>query len=216
MLTMNCQAILFDLDGTLVDSATRVQRLWLNWSRKHAIDPQYLLEVMHGRRADETIRIVAPHLSVQDEFLTLEEEEILDMDGVQPYSGAQELLSQLSSKQWAIVTSGTRRVAGARLRHVGLPTPDVFITAEDVTSGKPAPDGYLLAARRLNLEPRDCVVIEDAPAGIQAGKAAGMRVIATRTTLTREALSQADNVIHHLSDIKLLVTPSEISIRFKE
>lgn len=214
MSLLKCKAILFDLDGTLVDSATRVQRLWLDWSRKHDIDPHFLLEVMHGRRADETIRIVAPHLPEQEEFLALEEEEILDMDGVRPYPTAAELLSQLSARQWAIVTSGTRRVAGARLAHVGLPAPDVFITADDVTRGKPAPDGYLLAARRLELDPADCVVIEDAPAGIQAGKAAGMRVIAVGTTLAEEALNLADVVIGQLTEINLTVSPGEIQIHF--
>ena len=132
-----------------------------------------LLEVMHGRRADETIRMVAPHLSVQDEFLALEAEEIADMEGVRPYP-AKELLDRLAPGQWAIVTSGTRRVAEARMRHVELPTPRVFITADDVNVGKPAPDGYLLAASRLNLKPTDCIVVEDAPAGIQAGKSAGL------------------------------------------
>ena len=214
MSLLKCKAILFDLDGTLVDSATRVERLWLDWSRKHDIDPHYLLQVMHGRRADETIRIVAPHLPVQEEFQTLEAEEILDMDGVRPYARAHALLSQLSARQWAIVTSGTRRVAGARMAHVGLPAPDVFITADDVTRGKPAPDGYLLAARRLGLDPAECVVIEDAPAGIQAGRASGMRVIAVGTTLAEEALSLADVVIGKLAEIRLTVSPGEIQIRF--
>ena len=215
MSNLTCKAILFDLDGTLVDSATRVQRLWLEWSRKHNLDQNFLLEVMHGRRADETIRIVAPHLSIQEEFLALEENELLDMDGVRPYASAAELLSQLSPRQWAIVTSGTKRVAEARLNHVGLPRPVVFVTAGDVQAGKPAPDGYLLAARRLERDPLDCVVIEDAPAGIQAGKAAGMRVIAVGTTLTGDPLRQADAVIDQLSEIKLTVTPAEIQIHLK-
>jgi sugar-phosphatase len=214
MPTLNCKAILFDLDGTLVDSATRVQRLWLDWSRKHDIDQQFLLEVMHGRRADETIRIVAPHLSVQEEFLALEEEELLDMEGVRPYSTAGDLLSRFSPRQWAIVTSGTKRVAEARLNHVGLPRPAVFITAGDVQAGKPAPDGYLLAARLLGLEPAECVVIEDAPAGIQAGKAAGMEVIAVGTTLTEDALRLADVVIGQLSELRVSVSPTEIHIHF--
>jgi|SoiMethySBSTD1v2_1073268.scaffolds.fasta_scaffold24899_4 mannitol-1-/sugar-/sorbitol-6-phosphatase len=216
MLTLNCQAILFDLDGTLVDSAIRVQRLWIEWSQRRGIDTGSLLEVMHGRRADETIRMVAPHLSVQDEFLALEAEEIADMEGVRPYPSAGELLGTLSSRQWAIVTSGTRRVAEARMRHVGLPTPKVFITADDVNVGKPAPDGYLLAASRLNLKPTDCIVVEDAPAGIQAGKSAGMRVIAVASTLTREVLRQADVAIHHLSEIKLRSTSQGIQIRVEQ
>jgi mannitol-1-/sugar-/sorbitol-6-phosphatase len=216
MFTLNCQAILFDLDGTLVDSAVRVQRLWEKWGRKHGIAPGYLMEVMHGRRADETIRIVAPHLSVQDEFRALEAEEIADMEGVRPYTSAGELLGMLSPRQWAIVTSGTRRVAGARMKHVGLPMPEIFITADDVKSGKPAPDGYLLAATRLNIKPSECVVIEDAPAGIQAGKSAGMRVIAVASTLTSNVLSQADIAVRHLSEIKLLQTAQEIQIRVQQ
>ena len=102
------------------------------------------------------------------------------------------------------------------MKHVGLPTPKVFITADDVKAGKPAPDGYLLAASRLNLKPTDCVVIEDAPAGIQAGKSAGMRVIAVASTLTRQALSQADVAIHHLSEINLLSTSQGIQIRVEQ
>ena len=209
-----CQAILFDLDGTLIDSASRVQRLWLGWAKKHGIDPRSLLEVMHGRRADETIRIIAPHLSVQVEFRALEAEEISDMAGVRSYPRARDLLRQLNPEQWAIVTSGTRRVATARMRHVGLPEPKVFITARDVRAGKPAPDGYLLAADRLGVKPADCVVIEDAPAGIQAGKSAGMKVIAVSTTLSDEALSQADVVVPHLSDIQFQVSGQRISIQF--
>ena len=183
MQTLNCRAILFDLDGTLVDSAFRVQRLWLEWGKRHGIDPQSIMGVMHGRRAGETIQIVAPHLSVNDELAILEDDEITDMGGVKPYASAQVLLSQLSAKQWAIVTSGTQRVASARLKHVGLPTPEIFITAEDVNAGKPAPDGYLLAASRLNVQPFDCVVVEDAPAGLQAAKAAAT-VPSTATTGT--------------------------------
>jgi len=214
MYTINCQAILFDLDGTLVDSAARVQRLWEVWGRKHGITPAFLMEVMHGRRADETIRIVAPHLSAQEEFRALEAEEIADMEGVRSYPSAEKLLGSLAPHQWAIVTSGTKRVAEARMRHVGLPKPEVFITADDVKAGKPAPDGYLLAASCLQVKPSDCVVIEDAPAGIQAGKSAGMRVIAVASTLTVEALNQADFAVKHLSKIHLHNTEAGIQIQF--
>lgn len=216
MLTLNCQAILFDLDGTLIDSAIRIQRLWQDWGKRHGISPQFLMEVMHGRRAGETISIVAPHLSLQDEVEALEIIETSDMDGVRPYASAGDLLDKLSAKQWAIVTSGTLRVASARMKHVGLPMPDIFITGDDVKEGKPAPDGYLLAAERLNVKPADCVVVEDAPAGIRAGKAAGMKVIAVASTLSREALSQADVVVQHLADIKINVSNREIYFEFKQ
>src|SRR5215216_44551 len=215
MSDLNCQAILFDLDGTLVNSAFRVQRLWLEWGKRHGIDPQSIMGVMHGRRAGETIRIVAPHLSAEDELNILENEEISDIAGVRPYSSARDLVNKLSSNQWAIVTSGTRRVASARLKYVDLPTPEVFITAEDVKAGKPAPDGYLLAASRLNVSPSDCVVVEDAPAGIHAGKSAGMRVIAIASSISKEALSQADIVIQQLADLRLHVTSSNINIQWK-
>lgn len=214
MLTLNCQAILFDLDGTLIDSAVRIERLWQEWGAQHGIAPQFLMQVMHGRRAGETISIVAPHLSLKDELDALESIEIADMNGVRLYPSTADLLSRLSSKQWAIVTSGTLRVASARMKHVGLPIPDIFITADDVLAGKPAPDGYLLAAKRLGVNPADCVVVEDAPAGIQAGKAAGMKVIAVASTLAKDALGQADAVVQHLAELDLHVTARKIQIQF--
>jgi haloacid dehalogenase superfamily, subfamily IA, variant 3 with third motif having DD or ED/haloacid dehalogenase superfamily, subfamily IA, variant 1 with third motif having Dx(3-4)D or Dx(3-4)E len=215
MSSLNCKAILFDLDGTLIDSAFRIQRLWADWGKRHGIPARSILEVMHGRRADETIRLVAPHLPLQDEVYALETDEVSDMDGVNPYSSAKDLLSKLSLRQWAIVTSGSLRVASARVRHVGLPTPEVFITADDVRIGKPAPDGYLLAANRLHVHPAECVVIEDAPAGIQAGKAAGMKVIGVASSRLPEELSQADVVVHQLADMDLHTTSSGIGIYFK-
>lgn len=213
--TLHCQAILFDLDGTLVDSAFRVQRLWREWGARHGIDPQRIMEIMHGRRMAETISIFAPHLSLQDEIRALENEEVTDMQGVHPYPSARDLVSKLSSKQWAIVTSGTLYVASARVRYVGLPTPEVFITAENVRAGKPAPDGFLLAAERLGVKATDCVVVEDAPAGVQAGKAAGMRVVGVASSIPKEALSQADVVVQQLADMELNVTSHEIEIHFK-
>jgi sugar-phosphatase len=216
LFTLNCQAILFDLDGTIVDSAFRVQRLWLEWGKRHGIDPQSIMEVMHGRRAGETINIVAPHLSVQKELDLLENDEITDMAGVKPYPSAKSLLGQLSAKQWAIVTSGSLRVASARMKHVGLPSPEVFITAEDVHAGKPAPDGYLLAAGRLGVKPADCVVVEDAPAGIQAGKSAGMKVIAVASSIAMDALLQADIVVQRLEDIQVHTTTQGITIQIND
>lgn len=215
MLALTCQAILFDLDGTLVESNSFIERLWQDWGRQHGIAPQYMSEVMHGRRAREIIHIVAPHLPIKEEAYAMETAEISNMEGMQAYRGARGLLDTLPRKQWAIVTSGTLRVASARLNYAKLPTPEVFITADDVKAGKPAPDGYLLAAKRLNVSPADCVVVEDAPAGIQAGKAAGMKVIGIASSLQKETLSQADIVVRELADIKLQFTGNQLTIHFK-
>ena len=216
MLTLNCQAILFDLDGTLIDSTHRIQRLWVDWGNRNDIAPQSILDVMHGRRAGETISLVAPHLSLTEELDALETDEITDMEGVKSYPGALELLSQLAPERWAVVTSGSLRVAGARMRHIQLPIPEVFITGDDVKRGKPDPEGYLLAAGRLNVQPADCVVLEDSPAGVQAGKGAGMQVIAMATTLGPEHLGQADVVVPQLTDILLTVKSGGIQIEFKD
>jgi sugar-phosphatase len=215
MLTLNCQAILFDLDGTLIESTLYIERLWQDWGLQHGVTARYMSEVMHGRRAVEIVSSVAPHLQVEDEVYALETEEIVKMEGMKPYPGAKELLSALPRGKWAIATSGSRRVASARLNYAKLPTPDVFITADDVRAGKPAPDAYLLAANGLNVKPSECVVVEDTAAGIQAGKAAGMRTIGIASTRSEESLRQADVVVAQLADIKVDVMNPEIRLRFK-
>ncbi len=214
MLTLDCQAILFDLDGTLIESTFYIERLWQDWGSQYGISPQSMSEIMHGRRAVEIIRTVAPHISVQEEAHALEAKEIAGIDGMRTYPGAKELLSALPPKQWAIVTSGSLRVASARLKYAQLPMPDVFITADVVTAGKPAPDAYLLAAKRLSVNPSDCVVVEDTPAGIQAAKAAGMKSIAISSTHRWEALGQADVVVQQLANIQVRVTAGTINIHF--
>ncbi len=215
MSTLNCQAILFDLDGTLIESTSFIERLWQDWGIRHGVSPQYMSEIMHGRRGVEIISMVAPHLSAQEEVSVLETAEILNMNGMKAYPGAMELLKALPRKQWAIVTSGSIRVASARLNYTKLPMPEVLITSENVTAGKPAPDAYLLAASRLNVKPSECVVVEDAPAGIQAAKAAGMKAIGVAAIQSREALSQADIVVGKLADIKVQVTGNQLSIQIK-
>jgi mannitol-1-/sugar-/sorbitol-6-phosphatase len=215
MFTLNCQAVLFDLDGTLVDSASRLQRLWKNWCARHDIAPESILEIMHGRRAGEIIQLVAPHLSIEEEVNLLETDEVSDMEGVNLYAGARELLSRLDANQWAVITSGSRRVAEARLNYLGFSLPGVFVTGDDVKIGKPAPDGYLLAAHHLHVKPENCVVVEDSPAGILAGKTAGMRVVAVATTHSWEQLYQADRIIQQLAEMSLNITGADISVQFK-
>ncbi len=209
---ITCQAILFDLDGTLVDFAARLERLWKWWAERRGVPLEALLAVMHGRRAVETIRLAAPQLDAEAELEALEMEEITDMHDVHAYPGALELVAKLNAAPWAIVTSGTRRVAQARISHVHLPMPPVLVAGDQVSSGKPAPECYLLAARRLGLQAEDCVVVEDAPIGIEAGKAAGMRVIAIASTYAAQELQMADAVVGALTDIDVHLGRGGITI----
>ncbi|WP_207478680.1 HAD family hydrolase [Arenibaculum pallidiluteum] len=197
--SFRAQAVLFDMDGTLVDSTAAVERTWRGWAARHGLDPDAILQVAHGRRTIETVRMFAPPgLDLDRECLELDAATSGDTDGVVPIKGAPELLAALPAGRWAIVTSAGRAMAETRLRSVGLAVPEVLVAAEDVSSGKPDPEGYRQAARRLGFDPRDAVVFEDAPAGLEAGHAAGARVIALATTL-RPAELDGQDWLHDLS-----------------
>jgi len=170
-------ALLFDLDGTLVHSGDAIERAWRGWSGRHGLDAATVLAASVGRRGVETVALVAPHLDSVQEAMALEAAQASDTVGVTPMPGAGRLLDAALKGPWAIVTSGTRPVALTRLRAAGLPLPKVLVTADDVTSGKPEPEGYLLAAERLGVAPHRCVVFEDTWPGVLAGQRAGMAVI---------------------------------------
>jgi len=174
---------LFDLDGTLVDSLPAVERAWSSWGARHGIAAEEILQFIHGKQAITSLRHFMPgqpEAAIQAEFRALEQDEAQDTAGVRALPGAQALLTALDAQQipWAIVTSGSVPVAHARHKAAGLPLPTVFITAEQVEKGKPAPDPYLLGAAKLGLAPQQCVVVEDAPAGILSGLDARCAVIA--------------------------------------
>ncbi len=188
MITLSCDAILFDMDGTLVDSTACVKAIWGPWAQRHGIELSFLLHHSHGRRTIDTINQVAPHLDAASEAEVLEAEEITLREGMVAVGGALQLLSRLKPHQWAVVTSAPRRLATARLGYAGLPAPPLLITAEDVLHGKPDPEGYLKAAQQLGVSPSRCVVVEDAPAGILAGRNAGMPVLGLTTTFAPEHL----------------------------
>jgi sugar-phosphatase len=202
-VSFEAKAILFDLDGVLVDSAECVERTWSEWSARREVDLRKVLEIAHGRRTIETLRAVAPHLATDAEVRELEGRAATIVEGLREIPGARELLGGLPPDAWAVVTSGTLAVAEFRLGHLGLPVPAVFVTADDISRGKPDPEGYLKAAARLAQEPRDCIVIEDAPAGIEAAHAGGMRAIGITSTYPRDRLSHADYVVGRLLDISI-------------
>lgn len=203
MQNFECEAVLFDLDGVLVDSEEVVVRVWTDWSEARGIDPERVLDVAHGRRTEETIRLVAPDLDADAEAAKLEEIETRDLDGVREIRGARELLSSLAPGAWTVVTSGTRPLATKRMEHVGLPVPERIVTAGDVENGKPHPEPYLKGAELLGVPPEGCVVIEDAPSGIGSARAAGMRVVAVATTYPQDELAEADAVARSLTEIQV-------------
>jgi sugar-phosphatase len=191
MLTFSCDAVLFDMDGTLVDSNACVEKLWREWAAPHNVDIGHLLSVCHGRRNRDVIRDVAPQLDAARESARFDAREILERDGIRAVTGAAAFLAALPPACWAVVTSASRELATVRLECAGLPIPDVLICADDVRRGKPDPEGYTLAARRLGVPPERCLVVEDTPPGLAAGISAGMKVLGVTTTHSREALSSA-------------------------
>jgi sugar-phosphatase len=188
MLEIHSRAILFDMDGTLVDSTACVEYMWGDWGQRHGIALADILAISHGRLTRDTIREIAPYLDAESEAIALDNAAVTRSEGIVALRGARELLDILHANEWAVVTSAPRALAEARLRFAGLPIPACLIGNEDVRAGKPDPDGYLQAAARLHLAPADCTVIEDTPAGILAARAAGMPVIAIGTTFPESEL----------------------------
>jgi len=201
MPTFSCSAILFDLDGVLVDSTRSVERQWRIWAREQGIDGDKVMAVAHGVRTIEVIRAVAPHLDAEAEVRKLESREANDHDGVTTMPGALALVRSVPDGHWGVVTSGTRLLATERLHLFGIPIPKVMVTADDVAHGKPHPAPYLKGAELLGMNAAECLVIEDAPAGIQSAHAGGMKVIALSSTYPASALRGADVVVQKLDEI---------------
>jgi len=202
MRTFSCSAILFDLDGVLVDSTRAVDREWRTWARRKGVDGDAVMAIAHGVRTVEVIRQVAPHLDAEAEAAEIENEEAHDPDVV-AMPGALELVRSIPTGRWGVVTSGTRLLASARLQFCGLPVPDVLITSDDVTNGKPHPEPYLKGAERIGIPAGECLVIEDAPAGIESARAGGMKVIGMASTYAPSKLARADGVVHKLGLIRV-------------
>ena len=203
MPTFSCSAVLFDLDGVLCDSTQQVDREWREWAARKGVDGDAIMAIAHGVRTIEVIRRVAPHLDAEVEAAAIEDHEAHDQTGVVVMPGALELVKSIPGRRWGVVTSGSRLLAQNRLRHCGLPVPEVLVTSDDVTNGKPHPEPYLKGAEHLGFRPAECLVIEDAPAGIQSARAGGMKVIGMASTYTTAMLAEADAVVQKLGLIQV-------------
>jgi sugar-phosphatase len=214
MPEIQCEAVLFDMDGTIVDSSIPVKRQWRLWAESVGVPFEKVEAVMHGRRAIETMQLVAPHLpqpKTADDFLLVEAQ---DTEGIVEVPGARALLRALPADRWAVVTSATYDMARSRMRAASLPDVDVLISADRVTHGKPHPEGFLAAAAALRMSPEKCLVVEDSIAGIQAGIAAGMQVLGVTSHYTREQLGTELSVRDFAGTFRMIQEQNAITLRF--
>ncbi|MGB7188536.1 MAG: HAD-IA family hydrolase [Acidobacteriaceae bacterium] len=209
------RGILFDMDGVLVSSIGSVERSWTRWAQAHGVDPALAIRMAHGRRAIETLEFLRPDLNSQEELLRLEEVEMEDNGDLKILPGVQRILHTLPPSRWAVVTSATERLALRRLRDGGVLDPPQLVSADKVSKGKPDPEPYLTGATLLGLPPEACLVIEDAASGVQAGHAAGCKVLATLFSHPLESLSAADWIVRSLEDVRVSVAGDQIEIEFE-
>jgi sugar-phosphatase len=203
-------AVLFDLDGVLVESREATERVWLRWALANGIEEEELRSAMHGVRSVEVVRALRPDSDFAAEAESIERQQAENTEGLTAIRGAAEALRSLRPDRVAVVTSATRPLARARLAAVGIAPPAVMVHAEDVSRGKPDPEGYLAAARRLGVEAAEALVVEDSPPGIEAGRAAGAATVGVTSTHARAALSAADVVIETLEEL-----PAVLAERFE-
>lgn len=212
-MQLTCSAVLFDLDGVLVDSAPVIERHWQRWGDRHGVPVSRIMALAHGRPSVEVMAAVAPHLDAATEARLMEAAAAVDEDGLTIYDAARALLAGLPEGRWAVVTSGNRQTATTRLAIGRFPEPPVLITADSVSHGKPHPEPYLAAAERLGVAPADCLVIEDAPAGVQSAKAAGMTAVAVTTTHAPPLLLDADAIIPDVSAVAITEQADHLEVR---
>ncbi|ORZ18741.1 HAD-superfamily hydrolase subfamily IA, variant 3 [Absidia repens] len=201
------KGVIFDLDGTMVDSTALVIKHWYNFAEQEGLDPVKILATSHGRRTIETIAEWVPEKATQEYVDEMEKNLAEETDGLKVLPGVMALLDCIPLGKWGICTAATSLIAKKRLQQCGLPVPESLSTGDKVSRGKPDPEGYLNAAELLGVAPSDCLIFEDAPAGVQSGKAAGMTVIACTTTHTADQLKEAgaDHIVSYLSDVSISV-----------
>jgi sugar-phosphatase len=212
MIAKSAAGFLFDMDGTLVDSSRAMRKIWSRFARRHKLDFAALLPTVHGVRAVDTVRRLAlPGVDPEAEAAVIEREEIEDVEGVEAIPGAAAFLAALPAQRWTVVTSASRALARARLGAAGLPLPDTSVTGEHVLRGKPAPDCFLLGAKRLGFEPAECVVFEDSAAGIQSATAAGADLVVIASAQSHASL-EGRFAVSDYDELELTVTPDRLRL----
>ena len=214
MPSIHCAVLLFDMDGVLINSTPAVARVWRRWAVERGFDPDEVVARAHGRPSLTTVREFLPHADHEAENREVERREIEDLEGVIPLPGALDLLGCLPADRWTIVTSCTRALAEVRIRAAGLPLPKKLVTSNDIAHGKPHPEPYLKGAALLGFSAAECIVLEDVPAGVRSGKAAGARVIAFKTTVQEALLRDAgaDWIVNNCADIHLVSATPELNL----
>src|SRR5438270_1664624 len=214
MTQIHCAALLFDLDGVHINSTPAVARVWSGWAIEHGFDPEEVVARAHGRPSLTTIRDYLPSANHELENREVERREIEDLEGVIPLPGALDLLDSLPPDRWTIVTSCTRALAEVRIRAARLPLPKRMITSNDITHGKPNPEPYLKGAALLGFPAPECIVVEDVPAGVRAGKAAGARVIGFKTTVQESLLQEAGAswILDNCAGIRLVSSEFDLTL----
>ncbi len=218
MLEISCRGLLFDLDGVLVDSTPAVARVWTKWALAHGFDPEETVRKAHGRPSLATIKELLPNATdhtAENEVVL--QGEIEDTEGIVPLPGVCEFLNSVPKDRWALVTSCAKPLAHVRLKAAGIPVPQKMITSDDVRRGKPDPEPYVNGAALLGFPPTECIVFEDAPAGIRAGKSAGARVLALPTTEQENELKAAgaDWILHGYSHLSLASLNGSASLKLR-
>jgi len=216
-VVVEAAGLLFDMDGVLVSSIASARRCWKLWAKHYGVADWQAVEIPHGTRAEEIVRLLAPWGDVAEGLRRIEDMEIEDVSDIVTLPGARELLESLPKERWAIVTSATDRLLQARLRAAGLPQPERLISANMVTHGKPDPEPYLLGAQRLGFAAKDCIVFEDAPSGVKAGVAAGCQVVGVLGTTPDETLRKegASWLVASLAGVRAVVSDGGLRVEIE-
>jgi mannitol-1-/sugar-/sorbitol-6-phosphatase len=211
---ITAKGILFDMDGVLVSSIGAAERNWRLWAKRYGVPDAEEYVVPHGWRAIDIVKMLRPDIDPEEGLRVIEDMEVADVADLRVLPGVKTLLASLPQERWAIVTSAQRRLLLARLTAVGLPVPERVITGEMVERGKPDPEPYRRGAELLGFRPEECVVVEDAPSGVGAGKAAGCRVLAVLGTHSAEDLRGADWIVGSLEGLAVRVDGAGLELRF--